>query len=356
MTQNARVYIDETGHMKSNVFGLVAVFVRLTFHDELKQKWLSLQQQILTEIQSSPQGYELAKAFFQQHPDELPEIHAADLINPSSKGYDPLHPKRELIYRKYPRGQEGLDELYWQRHVRWLEMAFELQDQYRLPLLLLAGDYDTHDPKVTKNLTMTQLFSHWDAPEAQYPDFLAALAKMDEFQARPITWAVPQMLFAIQKELARRDWRAEVIFDDSSDNRGYRTSALFNYLQEKQHLPNISGLFFKHSHLDSLLQIPDIHAYVFGYLERITRENKTPNRRDKDIIWMARYYLQRQMQHTHSHNSSESERLWGKLLAYEYIIKNAGKKDIQTKALLWFVRHFERMTGIFSAESTMGKG
>lgn len=349
MTWDARVYIDETGHIKSNIFGLVAVFVPLSIHHELEQRWQSLQQRILLEIQNSAQGYDLAKAYFHKHPNQLPEIHAVDLINPSSAKYSLEHPKRDLIYRKYPRGQEGSDKDYWKTHVAWLDAAFQIQDQFRLPTLLMGGAYDLHNPQVTGSPTMADIFRHWDAPESKHPDFQEALLKMGQLQAQPITWAVLQMLFAIQKELERRNWTAEIVFDDSSDNQGFRASTLFKYLQEKQHLPNIKGLLFRESHLESLLQIADIHAYVFEYQERLARENKVLSERDQAILWMARYYLERQLQHSPIPEITQKEHIWGKLLAFEYIIRNSGKAALQNKALLWFVNHYERITGVFSS-------
>jgi hypothetical protein len=355
MTLDARVYIDETAHINSNIFGLVAVFIPQGVHHELEHRWQDLQQRILLEIQNSPHGYDLAKAYFQKHPNQLPEIHAATLINPSSARYSLEHPKRDLIYRKYPRGQEGLDNAYWKTHVAWLDAAFQIQDQFRLPILLMGGAYDFHNPQMTGSPTLTSIFRHWDAPESSSPDFQEALLKMDQLQAQPITWAVPQMLFTIQKELKRRNWTAEIVFDASPDNLGFRTSTLFKYLQEKRHLPNIKELLFQESHLEPLLQIADIHAYVFEYQERLAHENKVLTERDQAILWMARYYLQRQLQHSSIPEITQDERIWGKLLAFEYIIKNSGKVALQDKALFWFINHYERITGIFSS-SENGQG
>ncbi len=330
---DAHVYIDEAYSLRDNTFVLAATIVPQAHHEALTEQWKALQRRILTVLDAE---YPDVSSYFAARPGELPEIHAVDLCH------------SQKYYRKYPRGTQNNDS-YWEKHWDWLEEAFSIQDRFRLPTIIVGGDADMHDPIQRNTPRMSEVFlNNWN-PEVLQPALLPQmLGRMDELQRRPFTWALPQMILTLENELRRRNWRAEIVCDDDEgDNRGFRISTMFEYLQSKGHLEFVGKPIFKRSHLETLLQLPDIHAYAVRRLLAAQRSDHQPTPLDKRANWWATYFTQRQLDKAQPAYMNPEEQVRALGLAYEYIIRNSGgPQRWREQLLLEFMSSFTRVTGL----------
>ena len=294
---------------------LVAVIVPNGAVDKLERAWSKLQQRILVELRSD---YPPWQKYEQTHLGALPEVHAVNLWQ--SGGY----------YRKHPYGA-GNGDRYWRAHQRWLGEAFEIQGRFWLPIVAIHDPVELTDPAARGAPRLSEIIrDSWKGPDPVPRSVSRHFEKMDHLQARPYTFALPQLLCHLDDELARRGWTADVTCDDDAsnvtngENSGFRLSRLMRLYQESGRLRHLTGLSFQHSHLSVGLQVADIHAYAVSRALALS-EGWVRRKAGDDLLerWADDYTL-KQRGLVQDQPLSRQQRGVINSLAFEYVLRNSG--------------------------------
>jgi hypothetical protein len=322
---NARVYLDESVFQNhetkiKHLFYVSAAIIPVQIEEQLTQRWRSLQNSILEVIRSSYlHGYkEFSKSGL-----ELPEIHAVELC------------QSQKSFRKYdPKSKPPESDKYWERHLVWLQEAFEIQASFSIPVLVMGGKHDLYTSRLTdtieKDLT----------PQGRaLRDIENTLSGMRRLEASPYTWALPQIAFAIQSELKRRNWKADFICDEGENQKGFRASEMFARLHKTTLLNHLTPPQFLSSKHTIGLQVADIHAYCAMQLEAFNIGIQNPETSDQKrkiqfITGLAQRYTDRQIHLTNPQSMTHLERLAQVAIVMEFIIKNSGGPK-ETQDELW---------------------
>jgi hypothetical protein len=286
----AYVYVDESkdGEGKKN-FLFAAVIVQIPQHDRLTTAWESLQTSIRNHMRTE---YMARKGYKKWQEDELkpekshilPEIHAQHMVG--SAGH----------YEKYL-DKSIKDDHYWHQHIDWLEEAFKVQIKFNLPVFMISGLPQLNDPARRGSLALSKAIENgYKANPSIIKSIERYFPKMNRLQANPYTTAVPQILFNIESELARRNVFAEVIFDDDgSDLKAFRNSDLIaKFCGMPGVFPHITGVDFKDSSTVIGLQIADIHAFTAWRTESVGKKFISSNSHDIRIENFAIDYTDKQ--------------------------------------------------------------
>jgi Protein of unknown function (DUF3800) len=244
----ATVYVDESYNQDDRNFVLVGVIVPDTVARALRDAWTALQREIHAVLMTS---YPRAQAYFARRPEVLAELHAVNLFQ--SGGY----------YAKYSR-RSPTPEPYYLQHYAWLQQAFEIMNRFVLPTMAIEiPDTDRLDPRFRGRPFFSETLRADPALRGHPNSALEQMfAEMDRLERKPFTSALPRLVTGLDGVLAEMGLRAAVVCDNDDDHNTFSTFSIFERLQASGSYPQLQPPTFASSERETLLQVPDLMAYV----------------------------------------------------------------------------------------------